>query len=59
MVFHQLATKAQALAMKAMGATLNHIKRITEIKRRALQYIFELEVAARILPLACLFLTAI
>ena len=27
--------------MKAMGATLDHIQRITEIKRRALQYIFK------------------
>jgi hypothetical protein len=35
-VFYQLATKAQAWAMKAMGA-----ERITEIKRRTLQYIFK------------------
>ena len=41
MGFYQLATKAQALAIKAMGATLDHIERITEIKRRALQYIFK------------------
>ena len=41
MVFYQLATRAQALAMKAMGATLEHIERITEIKRRTLQYIFK------------------
>jgi len=41
MGFHQLATRAQALAMKAMGATLDHIQRITEIKRRTLQYIFK------------------
>ena len=41
MGFHQLATRAQALAMKAMGATLQHIERITEIKRRTLQYIFK------------------
>jgi len=27
MVFHQLATKAQALAMKAIGATLSNIER--------------------------------
>ena len=27
--------------MKAMGATLNYIQRITKIKRRALQYIFK------------------
>ena len=40
-VFYQLATRAQALAMKAMGATLEHIERITEIKRRTLQYIFK------------------
>ena len=40
MGFHQLATRAQALAMKAMGATLNYIKNITQIKRRTLQYIF-------------------
>ncbi|OCK91758.1 uncharacterized protein K441DRAFT_728617, partial [Cenococcum geophilum 1.58] len=30
-----------ALAIKAIGATLNYIKRITKIKRRALQYIFK------------------
>jgi len=41
MVFYQLATRAQALAMKAMGATLEHIQCITEIKRRTLQYIFK------------------
>ena len=41
MVFYQLATRAQALAMKAMGATLEHIQRITEIKRWTLQYIFK------------------
>jgi hypothetical protein len=41
MGFHQLATRAQALAMKAIGATLQHIERITEIKRRTLQYIFK------------------
>ena len=41
MVFYQLATRAQALAMKDMGATLEHIERITEIKRRTLQYIFK------------------
>ena len=33
MVFYQLTTRAQALAMKAMGATLEHIQHITEIKR--------------------------
>ena len=38
--FHQLATRAQALAMKAMGATLDYIENITQIKRRNLQYIF-------------------
>ena len=27
--------------MKAMGVTLEHIKRITKIKRRALQYLFK------------------
>ena len=41
MVFYQLTTRAQALAMKAMGATLDHIQRVTEIKRWALQYIFK------------------
>jgi hypothetical protein len=42
MVLYQLATKAQALAMKVMGATLDHIERITEIKRRTLlQYLFK------------------
>ena len=40
MGFHQLATRAQALAMKAMGATLDYIENITQIKRRNLQYIF-------------------
>ena len=41
MGFHQLATRAQALAIKAIGATLQHIKRITKIKRQTLQYIFK------------------
>ena len=41
MIFYQLIIRAQALAMKAMGATLEHIERITEIKRRTLQYIFK------------------
>ena len=41
MVFSQLATRAQALAMKAMGATLEHIQSVTLIKRRALQYLFK------------------
>jgi hypothetical protein len=40
MVFYQLATKAQALAMKALGATLDHIERISEINRRTLHYLF-------------------
>ena len=29
MGFHQLVTRAQALAIKAMGATLDYIKNIT------------------------------
>ena len=41
MGFYQLATKAQALAMKAMGATLERIQKITQIKRRSLQYLFK------------------
>ena len=41
MVFYQLTTRAQALAMKAIGATLEHIQCITEIKHRTLQYIFK------------------
>src|SRR5207248_9287755 len=41
MIFYQLATRAQALAIKAMGATLEHIQHITEIKHRTLQYIFK------------------
>ena len=41
MVFHQLATRAQALAMKAMGATLEQIQNITQIKRRGLQYLIK------------------
>ena len=41
MGFYQLATRAQALAMKAMGATLEHIQKITQIKRRSLQYLFK------------------
>jgi len=36
MVPYQLATKAQAFAMKAKGATPDHIKRIADIKRRTL-----------------------
>jgi hypothetical protein len=40
MGFHQLATRAQALAIKAMGATLDYIENITQIKRCNLQYIF-------------------
>ena len=40
-VFYQLATRAQALAMKAIGAILEHIQSITLIKRRALQYLFK------------------
>ena len=40
MGFYQLATRAQALAMKAMGTTLDYIENITQIKRRNLQYIF-------------------
>ncbi|OCK99057.1 uncharacterized protein K441DRAFT_540712 [Cenococcum geophilum 1.58] len=40
MGFYQLATKAQALAIKAIGATLDYIENITQIKRRTLQYIF-------------------
>jgi hypothetical protein len=41
MVFYQLATRAQALAMKAMGATLEQIQNITQIKRRSLQYLIK------------------
>ena len=41
MVFYEIATRAQALAMKAMGATLNQIKNITKIKRRSLQYLIK------------------
>ena len=41
MVFYEIATSAQALAMKAMGATLNQIKNITKIKRRSLQYLIK------------------
>jgi hypothetical protein len=40
MVFYQIATRAQALAMKAMGATLQQIQNVTFIKRRTLQYLF-------------------
>ena len=40
MGFHQLATRAQALAIKAIGATLDYIENVTQIKRRTLQYIF-------------------
>jgi len=32
MIFYQLIIRAQALAMKAMGATLEYIQCITEIK---------------------------
>ena len=41
MGFYQLATRAQALAIKAMGATLKYIQKITQIKRRSLQYLFK------------------
>jgi hypothetical protein len=41
MVFYEIATRAQALAMKAMGATLNQIENITKIKRRSLQYLIK------------------
>jgi hypothetical protein len=41
MVFYQLAAQAQALAMKAMGASLDYIERITEIKHRTLQCFFK------------------
>ena len=41
MVFYQLTTRAQALAMKAMGATLEQIQNITQIKRRSLQYLIK------------------
>ena len=41
MGFYQLATRAQALAIKAMGATLKKIQKITQIKRRSLQYLFK------------------
>ena len=41
MVFYQLATKAQALAIKAMGAIMEHIQNITQIKRRALYYLIK------------------
>ena len=41
MGFHQLATRAQALALKAMRATLDYIQHITEIKHQTLQYIFK------------------
>ena len=40
MVFYQIATRAQALAIKAMGATLQQIQNVTSIKQRALQYLF-------------------
>ena len=40
MVFYQIATRAQALAMKAMGATLQQIQNVTFIKRHTLQYLF-------------------
>ena len=41
--FYQLTTRAQALALaiKAMGATLEQIQKITQIKRRLLQYLFK------------------
>ena len=40
MVFYQIATRAQALAIMAIGATLQQIQNVTIIKRRALQYLF-------------------
>ena len=41
MVFYQLITRAQALAIKAMGATLEQIQNITQIKQRGLQYLIK------------------
>ena len=40
MVFYEIATRAQALAIKAMGATLKYIQKITQIKHWLLQYLF-------------------
>ena len=41
MGFFQFTTRAQALAVKAIKATLKHIENITQIKRQLLQYIFK------------------